>query len=160
MEKCMKQFSKILMLFGMALLTITSCSHKPVLPSAEVNYISGNNETLTMRAVGTGVDEETAIIDAEQKCFSVLLFRGLPESAQKTPLVGSNEQSERAKNPLYFNEFYDKKRYKTFIMSTIPVSGPAEAVDGNEMMTVDVKINLAALRLDLETLNVIRKFGY
>jgi len=44
-------------------------------------------------------------------------------------------------------------------MSSIPVSGLTK-VKGGKSITVDVKINLNALRSDLETFGVIRKFGY
>jgi hypothetical protein len=132
---------------------------KTIYPSAEVNYLSGDEQTLTVRSVGIGNDEEKAIINAEQKVFDVLFFRGLPESKQKIPLIGSNEQEEKSKHKNYFDSFYDGKRHKTFVMSVIPVSN-AKAKGRQKMVTLDVKVNLSALRRDLETFGVIRKFGY
>jgi len=154
----MKSYTKIPIVLFLLLSTI-NCS-KRTYPSTEVNYLSGNEGTVTVRVVGMGSNEEKAIINAEQKVFDVLFFRGLPESTQKLPLVGSDEYDEKAKYKNYFNEFYNGKRYKTFIMSSIPVSNLAKVNDGNKMITLDVKINLSALRRDLETFNVIRKFGY
>lgn len=138
--------------------TVLYCC-KTIYPSAEVNYLSGDEQTVTVRSVGVGNDKEKAIINAEQKVFDVLFFRGLPESKQKIPLIGSNEQEEKSKHKKYFDSFYDGKRHKTFVMASIPVSN-AEAMGRNKMVTVDVKVNLSALRHDLETFNVIRKFGY
>lgn len=142
----------------MALMTcIISCS-RTIYPSAEVNYLSGTEQTISVRVVGVGTNEEQAIINAEQKVFDVLFFRGLPESQQKMPMVGSDESAEKSKNKKYFNQFYNGQRHKTFVMSSIPVSGLTKAKEGKSI-TVDVKINLSSLRSDLEKFGVIRKFG-
>jgi hypothetical protein len=138
---------------------VVSCS-KTIYPSAEVNYLSGNEGTVSVRSIGIGHDREKAVINAEQKVFDVLFFRGLPESVQKLPLIGSNESEEKAKHKKYFDEFYDGRRHRTFVMSSIPVTGLAKYKDGQKMITVDVKVNLSALRRDLETSGVVRKFGY
>jgi hypothetical protein len=128
--------------------------------SAEVNYLSGDEGTVTVRAVGIGTNRDDAILNAEQKAFDVLFFRGLPESTQKLPLIGSNETDEKAKHGKYFDEFYGGQRHRTFIMSSIPVSDLAKYRKGQKTISVDVKINLNALRRDLETSGVLRKFGY
>jgi len=138
----------------------TICCNKKVYPSAEVNFLSENEQTVTVRTIGMGNDKENAIINAEQKVFDVLFFRGLPESKQKLPLIGSNENEEKAKNKAYFDNFYDGRRYKTFVMSSIPVSNTVKVNSRQKMITLDVKVNLSALRKDLETFNLIRKFGY
>jgi hypothetical protein len=90
----------------------------------------------------------------------VLFFRGLPGSKQKSPLVGSNESEEKEKHKKYFDEFYNGKRHKTFVMLSIPVSAAVKIKGGQKQIGVDVKVNLSALRHDLETFGVIRKFGY
>ncbi len=131
---------------------------KTTYPSAEVNFLSGDEQTVTVRSIGLGNDEEKAIINAEQKVFDVLFFRGLPGSTQKIPLIGSNEQEEKAKHKKYVDGFYDGKRHKTFVMSSIPVSRIVIVKGGQKMFTLVVKVNLSALRRDLETFNVIRKF--
>jgi hypothetical protein len=136
----------------------SSCS--AIYPSAEVNYLSGNEGTVIVRATGIGINREKAVLNAEQKVFDVLFFRGLPESTQKLPLIGSNETEEKAKHKNYFDEFYEKQRHRSFIMSSIPVSDLAKYKKGQKMISVDVKVNLNALRRDLETFGVIRKFGY
>jgi hypothetical protein len=133
---------------------------RTIYPSAEVNYLSGNESTVTVRAVGIGYDMEKAVVNAEQKVFDVLFFRGLPESTQKLPLTGSNESEEKAKHKKYFDDFYDGRRHRTFVMSSVPVTNLTKYRDGQKMIAVDVKVNLSALRRDLETFGVIRKFGY
>jgi hypothetical protein len=141
------------------LMTVISCN-KAIYPSAEVNYLSGNEGTVSVRAIGIGNDREKAIINAEHKVFDILFFRGLPESVQKIPLIGNNESEEKAKHKKYFDEFYDGRRHRTFVMSSIPVTDLAKYKNGQKMITVDIKVNLSALRRDLETFGVVRKFGY
>jgi len=129
------------------------------MPSAEVNFISGKEGTITMRAIGIGNNEGEAISDAVNNAFDVLLFRGLPESEQKIPLIGTNENEERGKHKEYFDEFY-KGRYNSFVMSSIPSSDLINYKGGKKSIAVDVNINLTALRKDLEQNNIIRKFGF
>jgi hypothetical protein len=143
----------------MSLLIFMMICCKTIYPSAEVNYLSGTEQTVSVRVIGVGSNEEQAIINAEQKVFDVLFFRGLPESQQKMPMVGSDESVERLKNKKYFDKFYDGKRHKTFVMSSIPVSGLTK-VNSGKSITVNVKVNLSALRSDLETSGLIRKFGF
>lgn len=153
----MKRYIYLISIVLLISIALPCC--KTIYPSAEVNYLSGDEQTLTVRSVGVGNDEEKAIINAEQKVFDVLFFRGLPESKQKIPLIGSNEQEEKSKHKNYFDGFYDGKRHKTFVMSSIPVSN-AKAKSRQKIVTLDVKVNLSSLRHDLETFGVIRKFGY
>jgi hypothetical protein len=141
-----------------ALTTFTAC--KTVYPSAEVHYLSGDDQTLTARTTGLGKDEETATVNAEQKVFDVLFFRGLPDSRQKLPMISTDEAGERAKNPSYFDNFYTNRRHKTFVISSIPVTNAVRVKGGLKQVTLDVKINLAALRKDLETAGAVRRFGY
>lgn len=156
----MKTLNKINSFIIVSVILITSsCSFK-TMPSSEVNYISGKEGTITMRAIGFGTNQEDAIIDAEINSFNVLLFRGLPESEQKIALIGTNEFNEKEKHKDYFNKFYTDKRYKTFMMSSIPTSSLTRHKGGKKSIAVDVKINLLSLRRDLEENNIIRKFGY
>jgi hypothetical protein len=141
------------------MIIVSSCSYK-TLPTSEVNYLSGKDGTITMRAIGIGVNNEDAIYDAEKNAFDVLLFRGLPESEQKVALIGTNEAEEKNKHKDYFNKFYIEKRYKTFVMSSIPTSDLIKHKGGKKSIAVDIKINLVALRKDLEQNNIIRKFGF
>ncbi|MFO0414385.1 MAG: hypothetical protein ACK50E_01940 [Bacteroidota bacterium] len=128
-------------------------------PLTSINYLSGTEQTVSVRVVGVGATQESAIINAEHKVFDVLFFRGLPESNQKTAMVGTDETAEKMKNKKYFDNFYDGNRHRSFILSSTPVSGLIKVKGGNSI-TVDVKINLSALRNDLEAFGVIRKFGF
>jgi hypothetical protein len=141
------------------LFTTYSCSEK-LIPSAEVNYVSGNEGTITMRSIGVGTNQIEAIANAEKIAINVILFRGLPESIQKTALIGTSESEEMDKHKDYFEKFYSQNRYRTFIMSSIPVSNLIKQNGGQKSIAADVKVNLVALRKDLEQNNIIRKFGF
>ena len=49
---------------------LTNCSYK-TLPTASVNFVSGNNGTITMRAIGFGINTEDAIKDAEKNALNI-----------------------------------------------------------------------------------------
>lgn len=70
------------------------------------------------------------------------------------------KRKKKEKNKDYFNKFYKDKRYKTFVMSSIPTSDLTKHKGGKKSIAIDVKINLVALRKDLEQNNIIRKFGF
>ena len=141
------------------LLSIVPCNAQKKLPAVEVNYLSSADGTVTMRAIGTGSNEQKAIALAEQNAINVLLFRGLPESEQKEALIGNGEAEAKESNKQYFDKLY-KERYKLFIMSSVPVTTFAKQKGGVKSITMDVKVNLVALRKDLEQNNIIRKFGF
>jgi hypothetical protein len=86
----------------------------------------------------------------EYKAIYHLLFRGFPESNQKTPLISTSEEEIKKQHPEYFRKFFDEKRYKTFVTSS----------SKNGDKTKRIVINLRALRADLEQNSIIRKFGY
>ena len=144
----------------LVLLAFTFSCSKKIIFTSEVNYLTSTGGTLTVRTTGIGSDLQSALSAAERQVFDVLFFRGLPGSEQKTALIGSNETEEMNMQKDYFNNFYSKNRYKTFIMSSIPKTGLINQKGKGGKVVVDVKINLMALRKDLEESNIIRKFGY
>lgn len=155
----MKKLNIISSLVVLIVLLITNGCSQRTIPTVEVNYLSGKEGTITMRVIGIGSNQEDAIVDAEENAFNVIFFRGLPESEQKNALIGTNETEEKEKNKDYFNKFYKGERYKTFIMSSIPTSLNKHK-GGKKSIAIDVKINLIALRKDLEQNNIIRQFGF
>lgn len=150
---------KISVFVVLVMVLTTNCGRK-TFATSEVNYVSGNEGTIVMRSIGVGANQQEAITIAEKRAINVILFRGLPESTQKTALIGTNESQEISKQKDYFDRFYNQLRYKTFIMSSIPVSDLQRQNGGGKSLAVDVKVNLVALRKDLEQSNVIRKFGF
>ena len=147
-------------LLHIVFLMLIACSNTMIAPSAEVNYLSGDYKTVTVRATGVGNNEQDAVYYAETNAFDVLLFRGLPGSNQSLALIGSNEIELKQKFEDYFNTFYNNLRYRTFIMSSVPMSDVVKLRGGGNSITLDIKINIYALRRDLEESGVIQGFGF
>lgn len=137
---------------------MASCNRK-VFPTAKVNYLKEVEGTITMRAIGTGKGMKQAIADAEKNAIQVILFRGLPESQQNLPMIPLNEYQAVQKYPEYFRLLYDKYRYRTFIMASVPTLGSIKSTKKLKSIAVDLKINIYALRRDLEQNGIINKFG-
>ncbi|HUN14476.1 MULTISPECIES: hypothetical protein [unclassified Alistipes] len=136
-----------------------SCS-KHVYTVQSVGFVSEQNGAITIRSTGFGKTADEAMNSAEQYAIELLLFRGLPGSQQTTPLVGIDEATAKSRYKQYFEELLANGRHKTFVLSSIPVSDFAKHDWSQRNVTMDVRINLTALRSDLETHGIIRKFGY
>lgn len=148
---------KKLYIIIISILCLAAC--KTSYQTASVNYLSGDANTLTLRCVGYGNTKITILEDAEKNAVSTLLFRGIPDSQQKNPLVSISEIEAIKTHKKYFNDFFEKGRYKTFVMSSIPVGDITKYHGTTKQQTLDIKLNLRALRTDLEQNGVIRKFG-
>jgi len=140
--------------------TQTTQARRPAYSPTSVVFVSGDNSTITMRATATGGSQQEALNNAEMNAIDVILFRGVPESTQRMALVSSNESKEMMDNHPYFTEFYNGKRYKSFIISSNPVGGFTKLKGRQIQTTADVKINVVNLRRDLEQAGVIRRFGF
>jgi len=129
--------------------------------SAEVNFVEESAGTITVRSIGYGKNKVEAIDNAEINAMDVVLFRGVSESSQKDPLLTTNSGDIKAKNQEYFNNFYNGKQYKTFISSAIPTTKDMiKNKGGMKSIAVDMKINIKALKMNLEENSIIRKFGF
>ena len=116
--------------------------------------IAENEGVIIVRSTGTGSNQRTAMIDAEQQAFKDLFFRGYPTSQQKVPMIGVNENALMQQHKAYFDQFF-VNRYRTFLIRSKPVGNFS-----GKQLTMDVTINIRALRTDLEQNGIIRKFGY
>jgi hypothetical protein len=157
----MKNLTTIFCVFlCLSVFTQTSFAKRPAYSPTSIVYVTSDDATITMRATATGTTQQEALNNAEMNAIDVILFRGVPESKQKMPLVGTNESAAMLENNPYFTEFYSGKRYKSFIVSASPVSGFMKIKGKQLQTTADVKVNIVNLRRDLEQAGVIRKFGF
>ena len=152
----MKNYFKIL-LAGLVLITISACK---TLVENRPAVIADSEGAVTVRTTGTGSRQRRAMIDAERQAFKDLFFRGYPTSQQKVPMIGVNEIALMQQHKAYFDQFFGMtelgpNRYRSFIISSKPVGRYSR-----NQLTMDVTINLRALRTDLEQHGVIRRFGY
>lgn len=142
------------------LLMVASCSKKTIAPTAETTYLTYKEGVLNVRSTGycTLTDYKDQCIDAaQQNAFKTLFYRGIPGSQQNTPLIGIDEK-EKTANEKFMKDFFASGRYKTFIVSSTPVSDLIRQRK-QKSITVDVGINLASLRKELEHNKVIKPFG-
>ena len=147
-----------LILICSALVVLMGCSPK-VLPTAETTFISaGEAGTIVLNSTGyyKGNLDQTTFV-AEKQAFETLLFRGIPGSEVPNPLIGINEAEIKEKNKKYFEEFYDGKRYRTFVMSSENIE--TKMSKGFRYVKLRLKINVSSLTKDLESKGVKRGFG-
>lgn len=140
------------------LFALSCASHQIYYNISEVNYSSSNDGVMTLKVLGNGNDANYAKEEAEKKALHTLFFRGVPNSEQRTALIGTDESKILEENKGYFNKFFSEKRYKTFIVSSM-ISSELNK-EGNGTINFDIKVNLTSLKKDLEEFNVIRKFGF
>ena len=145
-------------------LILMGCSPK-MIPSAEVNYVSaGEKSTVVLTSIGYGkkgkniTEEDAAIANSEYNAINAILFRGIPGSDIPNAMIGTNESEIKSIHSKYFDDFYNNKRYRTFIMSSNPKTKDMRQ-DGYYKIVLELTVNLASLRRDLERSEVIRKFG-
>ena len=115
----MSALRKLCVLAILISLSITSSCSKKILPTSEVNFLSGNDGTITMRAIGNGANQQEASSEAEKNAINVLLFRGLPESEQKIALIGTNESEEIEKHNNISKSFMLKKDTKLLLCQVL-----------------------------------------
>ena len=143
-------------LFIICLLTTYSISGQN-----KVNFLSDGSNTLSLRVTAYGKKAKEAIENAEQAAVRTILFRGIPGSNQvENPLIGVNEEKIQKEHKAYFKELFEEKRCNSFILSTVPVSKFSKDATKKKCIVADIKVNLLALRSDLEQHKVIRKFGF
>ncbi|MGV1012468.1 MAG: hypothetical protein ACOYBS_08470 [Flavobacterium sp.] len=142
------------------LLVFTGCAKKIQAEySAEVTLQSNDHDgTMTVRCFGYGNNNQTAISNAQKNALSVLMFKGLPGSELRVPLV-DNENESKNSNPTYYKNLFENGYSNTFIISSDIIS-PLVDYNNTKRLIVNIKININSLRRDLETNKIIRKFGY
>ncbi|MFN0212671.1 MAG: hypothetical protein ACKVT2_00325 [Saprospiraceae bacterium] len=126
--------------------------------SGEVNFIAAPEPgTILVSAGGYGPTKAQAISNAEANAFSALIFKGIPGSQQQLPML-PDETASRKQHTLYFDQFF-KGGYKPFMMLSESQSSYAAGRKGRKNISQRVKINVDALRRDLEQNGITRKFG-
>lgn len=121
---------------AICLLSCNSRNH-----ASDIQVIDSNESSMTLN-----------ITDQKPEYAAVyhLLFRGIPNSNQTTPLISTSEDAAEKQFPEYFKKLFNENRYKTFVTSSSKIG------NGSQRVVVNTK----ALRLDLEQNSIIRKFGY
>ena len=138
-------------LFLLVVLSIFFVSGK----AQNIITLSESADQITCQVTVTGDKEKNAIAAAESALRYALFFRGLPDSKYcKTPLTGTDERFA-SQHPQYFKEMFENGRFSTFITNTYFENYTKK----NKVSVICFTVNLKALRLDLETQGVKRRFG-
>lgn len=133
---------------------------KPSSYSSYVNLVEQNKGSVIVRSIGWGKSEASALQDAEVRAILTLLYVGLPQAQHLQAMIG-NEQEANDANPTYFERLIDQQAYKRFVVNSAP-SGSWSKMKGEKTksMPVDITINVDALKKDLESNKIVRKFGF
>jgi len=147
----------VIILLCCATLVFQSC--KPISYSSEVIFQAKENSGVyIVRAFGYAKKSKDAVLEAEKNAFRVVLFKGLPGTDLSVPLV-ENESSSMSQNKSFYDKFFDGGGYRSFIMNRNDSYTPKKIRNGYQS-EVTIKINIAALRRELEQNQIIRKFGF
>ena len=125
----------------------------------QAKYISSDGDLVKMRCVGYAKKAKDAVVDAELSAVNTVLFHGVSGAPRfSSPLISVPERDAVHDNKKYFNDFYDGG-YRRFVVSSEMLTKLKKDASRRKSMTVDVTVNVRALREDLEKNGVIRKFG-
>lgn len=134
------------------------CSPKLQSYSAQISALPQTEEgTIYLQVSGLGDDAGRAYENAIYDAFSTLLYQGVPESIQSSPMIPS--ENATAARPKMDKCLRDKNCYRNYI-TQITQPGTAQKVKGGYFVTIDIKINLHVLNDYLVQHNIIRKFGF
>lgn len=135
---------------------IFGCLHS--LAQYQVNCIDTSGETMTFRVVGYGKNAKVASRNAELNVIKAIMFEGIPNSQQHIPMVPETESTTMKKHGKELSSFFDGQ-YQSEITRSVIVRKFGKDINKQKSITLDVTVNIRALRNKLERIGVIRKFG-
>ena len=134
-----------------------SCKSSKQYQISNIVLMSENKGEVTLKAITSKNDK--SIEEAQKFAMKTILFKGIANSnSLNVPLI-PNENQTLSEHKDYFNNFFEKGFYKTFFLYSHE-NDLSKNVRGKKELDVIMKININALRRDLEQNNIIRKFGY
>lgn len=103
-----------------------------------------DRNTIVLRTLGYGKKEANAREDAEVRVIRAVLYVGFDGHSK---LISESESAFEAKHADFLNTFWEQKRYKDFIVSTVSV-GSLSKVKGEKVksMPFDITVNVKAFR--------------
>lgn len=143
---------------AIAALVFMICGWMNLFAQYQVNCIGTSGETMTFRVVGYGKNAKTASADAELNVIKALMFEGVPNSQQSIPMVPDTESAAVKNHGKALSDFFDNG-YQSEITRSVIVRKFGKDANKKKSVTLDVTVNIRALRSKLERIGVIRKFG-
>lgn len=145
---------KIILLFFL-LLGFTSSE---TFAQYQVNHLQSNGDTMTFRVVGYGKNAKKASADAEINVLKAIIFKGIPDTQQSVPMIRDTEDATYSKNQGFWNNFWNGD-YQNLITRSVIVRKFGKDDNKQKSITLEVSVNIRALRQDLQQNGIIRKFG-
>lgn len=130
----------------------------PLKAAAITKLISADRHEITLRVSMYDVKKKEFLKKATAEALQTVLFRGVPETNFRKPLVGNNEKELMKKNKKFFNELFEE-RGTAYVTSIIPHAMGVKDATGKKAYIADITINMTGLKEDLESHGIIRKFG-
>jgi len=143
----------------LAIITILiSCTPAKKLQFTRTGEVECENYTtsvIKVRSTARASDLSGAVYFAERNAFENLLFKGIPDCNLRTPLI-ENEGTFMSKHKAEFEQLINSN-YVKYIVKSSTLNSNTEK--GTTAITQLITIDLSALRKDLESKGLIRKFG-
>lgn len=154
----MKLLSSLCIILTIVLSSCASVEKVNLPKRGDITFVSESDGTTTIRVVAAAESYDDAVKEAEVYAIEQIFFRGLANSQQRMPMIGTGESSEKIKNKAFFDVLFEKNRYKSFVPESKTVGSVkyGQGVQVEMLVTVDQR----SLRRDLESNGIIRKLGY
>lgn len=137
------------------LLGLSACLAKN-LPKATVDiakeYVT-DRDVLYLDATGYGKNKRTAIKNTQTEIYQRILLTGIPNTPLETALLNSMSLGKQEQFLDNFIEAGRHERYTLLMEEVLPYDRKSRS------LTYRYKINLKALRNDLQKQNIIQPFG-
>ncbi len=150
---------KIYFWFITYVLVLASCTQKntPLAyqPTGEVKCLEHDDRTLKLQVRSVGSTFQDAAFYADVSAFENIFYKGIPNSNQELPLLGS--RNEMRGQVGYFESFFNSGDYMKFVTEQQVVSHSES--NSSHFVEKNITIDLFALRRDLEQAKIIKKFG-
>ncbi len=140
------------------LLIAIGCS-KTIIPyqrTGEVNAVSHENSIVVLSSQARGESLGKAAYHAERNAFENLIFKGIPNTNQESPMIPNETKAINA-NPSLFKQLLENQGYTKFVMDSY-TNGSSNS-GGVHMIEQIIKIDLKSLRNYLQAEGAAKKFG-
>ena len=121
-----------------------------------------NEETtankLTVEVIGYGILHLTAEKEAMNNLFRSIFFRGIPGSNSFKPLIGINEELIVSSNKRYFDDFFEKNRFLTFVNEKECTN--LKGFGSRRKLKCVLSVDIRTLREDLKSNKIIYNYGF
>ncbi len=140
------------------LLNIVACNkvNMQFQRSGSVNAVEHENSIIVLSSLAQAENSDKAIYFAERNAFENLLFKGIPNTNQESPMV-PNENNAMNGNATFFKNLLNNQDYKRFVMDSYTKSNSRS--NGLDYVEQIVKIDLRAFRSYLQSEGITKKFG-